>query len=200
MKRIEIALVGLMVAVMTVSAFGQTAEIKKIDTLVKTIDRGLKKAPQLVFADVSDYTSNDPEKWKKFASEAALEKYRETTAEAYTIAYCWRKRGKFAKSNFTFFSPSGDWAKYVYQYFRPDGTLAKAEIDYRTFEGDMILLQDVYFDQKGRKIKTTTKYLDLRSRKPKKISKEFREEAAQMQKETDYYKTVSKLPFAKLLK
>src|SRR5207237_10045285 len=106
-------------------------------------------------------------------------------------ARCWRKNRKLAKSNFTMFSPSGDWSKYVYQYFRTDGTLAKAEIDYRTFEGDLILLQDHYFDTKGKVIKTTSKFLDLRTHKPKKVTEGFRDEAAQMQKETDYYKTVS---------
>ena len=202
MKRISLIVAASVIALIAASTFAQTAEVGKIDALVKTIDARLKKkkSPELVFADTSDYETDAPEKWEKFASEDALDKHRESTGETYSIAYCWRDRGNLAKSNFTLFSPSGDWAKYVFHYFRTDGTLAKAAIDYRTFNEDMILMQDVYFDARGKVIKTTYKVLDLRTHKPKKITKDIRMATGEMRKETDYYKSVSKLPFAKLLK
>ena len=186
---------------MAMTALSQVSEVRKIDRLVRSIDASLKnkKSAELVFADVADPESEGPEKWQSFASEKALDKHRETS-ETYSIAYCWRQNGKLAKSNFTLFSESGDWTKYVFHYFRTDGTLAKAAIDYRTFEGDIILLQDIYFNSKGKIITTTNKVLDLTSHKPKKMTRGIREEVAQLQQETDYYKSVSKLPFAKLIK
>ncbi len=180
--------------------FAQTRkanEIKQINTYCKTIDAFIKrhKKPQLIFADISDYNDDSKTKWRKFASEKALEK-----AETYSIAYNWRRNGKIIHSNFTLFSPSGDWVEYVYHYFREDGTLAKAEQEMRTFNGDLIVIQDFYFDRKGKLLKKSIKYLDLRTHKPIKPTKEFLANNEDFTKYKDYYKKTSKLPFAKLLK
>ena len=192
------AVVCALLVAMALSASAQTAEIKTIDAYCKTVDALTKKtkSPELVFADVSDYEANAKAKWQRFASEKALDKHREKT-EAYTIAYAWRKNGKIAASNFTYFSPSGDWTKYVFSYFREDGTLAKAAIDYRTFQGDLIVLQDLYFDKSGKLLKKKTRFRDLSTNKPKKATKDFM--GASDLSETDYYKTTKKLPFAHLI-
>jgi len=178
------------------------AEIKRIDAYCKTVDALVKrtKKPDLIFADISDYNDDSKQKWRKFASEKSLEKYRENTAETYSIAYNWQRSGRIVKSNFTLFSPSGDWSEYVYHCFRPDGTLAKAEQEMRTFNGDLIIIQDVYFDRTGKLQKKSVKYLDLRTKKSIKPTKEFLEENKESISEADYFKKTSKLPFAHLLK
>lgn len=180
---------------------GTTAEIKSIDAYCKTVDAFVSrnKAPQFIFADVSDYTENSKSDWKKFASEKELEKFRETT-ETYSIAYNWQKNGKIIKSNFTLSSPSGDWAQYVYHHFREDGTLAKAESEMRTFNGNLIIIQDFYFDTKGKMVKKTAKYLDLKTQKPIKPTREFLEGKANFSSDVDYYKSTGELPFASSLR
>lgn len=203
MKKHFILIIVLLVFTFQNVASAQTnnAEIKRIKTYCKTIDSFVKrnKNPHLVFADISDYNDDSKQKWRKFASDKALEKFRERN-ETYTIAYNWRKNGKIIQSNFTFFSPSGDWAHYVYHYFRPDGTLAKVESDMRTFYDDMIILQTIYFDSKGKQVGKITQYKDLRSKKPKKPSKDFLKDFSEIKSGEDYFKKTSKLPFAKLLK
>jgi hypothetical protein len=176
------------------------AELKRIEAYCKTVDAFTKryKNPQLIFADTSDENESKP-KWRKFASEKILEKFRESS-ETYTIAYNWRKNGKIIKSNFTLFSSSGDWAQYVYHHFREDGSLAKAESEMRTFNGDLTIVQDFYFDRKGRSLKKTIKYLDLQTNKPIKPTKYFLENKADFSRDVEYYKKTSKLPFANLLR
>jgi hypothetical protein len=203
MKKSGLLIIILLVSALQNVSFAQsnTAEIKKIKAYCKTIDAFVKrnKSPQLIFADISDYNDDSKAKWRKFASEKALEKFREKT-ETYTIAYNWRKNGKLIHSNFTLFSPSGDWTQYVYHYFRPDGTLAKVESDMRTFYGDMIVLQTIYFDSKGKLLSKTTQYKDLTTHKPKKPSKDFLSDFSQLKSGEDYFKKTSKLPFASLLR
>jgi hypothetical protein len=192
----------LSVVCLSTAAFAQKskiAEIKRIDAYCKTVDAipGKRKGAQLVFADVSDM-NDKKEKWRKFASEKALEKFRETT-ETYTIAYNWLKNGKIVVSNFTLFSGSGDWAKYVYHYFRMDGSLARVESELRTFYGHYIAVRRLYFDRKGKMVHQSVKYLDLETKKPKKPSSDFLGDNSSW-KEVDYFKKTSKLPFAHLLK
>lgn len=173
-------------------------ESGKIDKYCKALDAMIKKrrGPEMVFADVSDYEKNKA-RWRKFASEKSLEKYREKS-EAYTIAFVWRKEGKVVVTNFTLFSPSGDWAQYVYSYYRPDGTLARAESELRTFYGDYIVIRRRYFGTKGRLISKSDKYLDLQSGKPKRPTTDAISDNSSWNK-GDYFTSVSKLPFAHLL-
>jgi hypothetical protein len=177
--------------------FAQTAkkaEIKRIDVYCKTVDALVKHSrnPQLIYADTSDEGSKP--KWRKFASEKVLEKFRETS-ETYSIAFNWQKNGKIVHSNFTLFSSSGDWTQYVYHYFRPDGTLAKVESEMRTFYGDLIILQSLYFDNKGKLLRKTIRYQDLQTKKPKKPTKEILESNQDFVSGVDYFKKTSKLPF-----
>ncbi|MFT3746045.1 MAG: hypothetical protein QM785_17375 [Pyrinomonadaceae bacterium] len=171
--------------------------VKKIDAYVKTVDaiRTKLKKPSLVFGDTADIES-DKEKWQKFASDKALEKFR-TRNEVYNIAYNWLSGGKIVQSSFTLSSPSGDWAKYNNHYFRVDGTLAMIESDYRTFLGDFMVIRRRYFDTAGKQIHMTEKYLDLRSKKPKKHPDGV---MGDDKDEVDYYLTTATLPFASLLK
>lgn len=179
---------------------GKNAEIKRINAYVKSTDALTKRSKnsQMIFADTSDYSEGSRPKWRKFASEKALEKFREKS-ETYTISYNWLQRGKIVKSNFTLFSPSGDWANYVYHHFREDGSLARAESEMRTFNGDLIIIQDFYFDRKGALLKKTVQYRDLQTNKPIKPTKEFLAGKADFSDDVEYYKKTSKLPFAKLL-
>jgi len=181
---------------------GKNAELKRIDAYVKTIDRFVKKnkKPHAIFADTSDYNDDGKAKWQKFASEKALEKFREESGETYTIAYNWLQKGRIVRSNFTLFSPSGDWAQYVYHSFRADGSLALVESEMRTFNGDLIIIQDFYFDRAGKLLKKTTRYRDLRTNKPIRATKKFLEENGNFSDDVEYYKKTSKLPFAGLLK
>jgi hypothetical protein len=190
-------------ALSVLPVFAQTrknAEIKRIDAYVKTLDRFVgKKKPHLIFADTSDYNEGSRPKWRKFASEAALEKFREGS-ETYTIAYNWLQNGRLVKSNFTLFSPSGDWTEYVYHDFRADGTLAHVQSEMRTFNGDLIIIQDFYFDRRGTLLKKTVKYRDLQTQKAIKPTAEFLKNRAGSSADVEYYKKVGKLPFAALLK
>jgi|CXWL01.1.fsa_nt_gi hypothetical protein len=198
MKKLNIICVLIMfLTALSFELPAQASEVKKIDAYCKAVDavRKKRKSPELVFADIADM-NEDKEKWRKFASEKALEKFRETT-ETYSIAYNWRNGGKIVASNFTLFSGSGDWAKYVYHYFREDGSLARVESELRTFYGDFIVIRRRYFDTGGRQISSSIKYLDLKTKKPKKP-----EDGGVMgddPKEIDYYRKTSKLPFAHLL-
>lgn len=175
----------------------KNAEIKRINAYVKTVDALVKryKNPQLIFADISDYNDDSKSKWRKFASEKTLEKFRETN-ETYTIAYNWRKNGKLVQSTFTLFSPSGDWAQYDYYYFRENGTIAKTSSELRTFYGDLIVLRNFYFDGKGKLLRQTTQYRDLRTKKP--VKKPKGEDY--QNSDVKIYKSVRQMPFANLIK
>jgi len=179
-------------------SIGQTAEVKAIDTYANTIIAFTKKRtnPKLVFADVSNTETEQPSKYQKFASEKALEKYRDKS-EVYSIAYVWKKSGKVVATNFTLSSPSGDWVKYVFSYFRADGSLAMVESDYRTFMGDFVVIRKRYFDTAGKEIHKTTKIQDLKTRKPKKAPEGVMGDDPD---EVDYYLTTTGLPFADILK
>lgn len=175
----------------------KNAEIKSINAYVKTIDAFVgKKKPHLIFADTSDYNQDAKPKWRRFASEKALEKFREETTETYMVAYNWRKNGKLVQSNFTLFSPSGDWAQYDNYYFRADGTLAKIASELRTFYGDLIVQRDFYYDGKGRLLRQTTRYRDLNTNKPLKKPKDGDFQTT----DVTVYKSVRRLPFARLIK
>lgn len=165
-------------------------EIRRIDNYVKQLNAYTKryKKPHLIFADTSQ---TDKPKWKRFASEEALNK-----VVTYNIAFVWRKNGRIVKANFTLFSESGDWAQYVYHYFRADGSLAKLESELRTFYGDMIVIKNFYYDSKGSLLRKRTRYFDLRSKKPIKP----REEANELVFDFDTYKSVRRLPFINLLR
>ena len=189
--------VFLAFSVLPISAqTNKKAEIKRIENYVKSVEAFIKryKRPHLIFADISDYNDDSKSKWRKFASEKALEKFRETT-EAYTIAYNWRKNGKIVQSIFTLFSPSGDWAQYDFHYFRANGTIAKIASELRTFIGDLIVLRDLYFNEKGKLIRQTIRYRDLRTKKP--INKPKDQD---FNTDVTIYKTVRRLPFAKLVR
>jgi hypothetical protein len=170
--------------------FAQTAAaVKRLDAESRRIDAFAKKNRRaaLVFADVSP--TEKPE-WRRFASEAALEKFRETT-ETYTIALVWRRQARVVNAVFTLFSESGDWARYDSHYFRADGSVAKVSSELRTFYGDLIILRDFYFDRRGRLLKKTVRYRDLNTKKPvKKPAGDYYDN------EIAIYKTTKKLPFA----
>lgn len=193
-KKTSLLLSALLMLGGIVAAQNSVAEVDTYVRSVKKITAGNRN--RIVVADTGDHEANKAQ-WKKFASEKALEKYRETS-ETYSIAYNWKKDGKVVASNFTDFSPSGDWTQYTFHYFRPDGTLAKVESELRTFYGDWIVTRSYYFDTAGKRIKRTAKYLDLNTKKPKKPSKEITDDANGTFAVT-YYKSVSKLPFAALI-
>ncbi len=171
-------------------------QIKQIEEYAKTIDKFVKKEdkPHLVIADISDYNESQKPIWKKYNSEKAFEKARETN-EAYTIAYIWKKAGKPVAVNFTYSSPSGDWAQFVLYTFRADGSIAKIDSRLNTFYGDASVLRIFYFDAKGKKLKETVKYQDLQS------EKEFNPKDREIyDQDVKIYKNVKNLPFTKLLR
>jgi hypothetical protein len=178
------------------AAQSTASQIKAINSYCKQIDaiQERRKSPELVYANIADVNSSK-DKWRKFASEKALEKFREKS-EAYDIAYNWRSGGKLIASNFTHSSPSGDWVNYVNHCFRKDGTVARVETDYRTFNGDWKIISTRYFNSAGRQISSSIKYLDLQSGKPKDASDGVMGDA---ESRAAYYRSVRKLPFATLL-
>lgn len=183
----------------TAQAAKRTAT-QQIDTYCKSVEKFTiaQEKAALIFADTSGDEGGKP-KWKKFASQEAHEKFRESS-ETYEIAYAWRRNSRLVAANFTYFSESGDWAKYVNHCFRADGSLAKVSIDYRTFYGDFILLKDMYFSTAGRLLKVKSKTLDLTTHEPKKVGRDYLDENAGHINSVGYYMSVGKLPFAHLLK
>lgn len=173
-----------------------TADVKEVEAYVKKIEAYVKRTPKphLIFADTASQESTRS-RWKKFASEKALETQRAKN-ETYEIAYCWLQNGKVVETSTTLFSASGDWAQYVYHYYRPDGTLAKVESDFRSFNGDIIIEKAHFYNKAGKQIKTTTQYRDLKTRKFKKVDAKS---GIPAMGKFDVYKTVKKLPFAHLL-
>jgi hypothetical protein len=197
MKKIFLLLV---IPILCGAAFAQkanTTEVKTIDAYVKKVDAYVKshKNPNLVFADTADIEEKNS-KWKKFASDKALDDYRKKS-ETYEICYAWQQSGNLTEASGTMFSPSGDWVQYIYHYFREDGTVAKVESDFRSFNGDIIIERSLYYDKKGKQIKTTTQYRDLKTRKFKKPDSAAG--FASSMNKFDVYKTTKKLPFAHLI-
>lgn len=171
---------------------GQIVAIDRHVASVKKITESTKQ-PKIVVADTAEYDAKRPS-WRKFATEKALEKFREER-ETYTIAFNWKSGGRLVASNFTTFSPSGDWTQYTFHFFREDGSLAKVEGEMRTFYGDFIVRRTYYFSPEGRIIRSSVRYFDLVTGKPKRPA----DGVSEMGRWT-YYTTVSKLPFASLVK
>ena len=148
----------------------------------------------LIFADIS----NDKPKWKKFASQAEFEKYRETQA-TFSIAKVGMENGRVSSATYYVFFESGDHAKYVKHCFRSDGTLASAVVEFRTFYGDYVLTDELEFDTAGRKTRSTRTLRDLATNEPKVVQAEYISELKHLI-EGHVYKKVNCLPFAALLK
>ena len=166
--------------------------LERIDADARRIDAFAKKnrPAALVFADAS---TDEKQRWRRFAAEAALEKFRETQ-ETYTIALGWRQGKALVHAIFTRFSASGDWAQYDSYYYRPDGSLAKIASELRTFYGSVIVLRDFYFDPRGRRIGRRVRYRDLNTNRP--VAKP---EGDYNQPEIETYRRTKNLPFARLL-
>jgi len=177
----------------------ESAGVGRIDAYCKTVDAFVKrnKQPHVVVADVSNFEKSEPN-WKRFGSTRLLEKYRRNN-DVFNVAYNWRKNKMTIFSAVTLSSPSGDWAKYLYLCYRDDGTLARAKSELRTFYGDFAARQSFYFDRKGKLLRKTLAFSDLISGKPVKPPGSDLEENEPYLTETNYYKSTSVLPFARLL-
>ena len=171
------------------------SSVRSIDSYVKRVERAAKSPSKLIIADTADYQADRPN-WRKFTSEASLEKFRES-ADTFTMAFCWKIGGKIAAVKIANFTPSGDWARYTDHYFRTDGSLARVDSEMRTFDGDYIIEQSLYFNAAGRRIRRTVRYYDLRTKKPKKMTDEMKAETKGYL-EFDHYKNTRKLPFARI--
>jgi len=167
--------------------------VASISSYAATIDRYTNsKAKRRIFADVSSATEEGPEKWKEFRSERERTKL-ETGDNMNQVAFVWTRNGKPVAANMMLTSPSGDWAHLINYYYRDDGTLAKIRAQLNTFYGDMSIVREQFFQSNGKRLRSTTRYLDLQTKKPKKKSGDL------FDQEVPVYKTVSELPFAKLL-
>jgi hypothetical protein len=192
--------VALVIASMAMLAGFAAAQntVPEIDKYVRSLKKVTSnERGKIVVADTADYESKKTA-WKKFASEKALQKFRDKH-ETYSIAYNWKSGSKLVATHFTDFSPSGDWAQYTFHYFRPGGTIAKVEAELRTFNGEWVVTRDYYFDKSGKRIKLASKYLDLNTKKPKKPTKEMTDDA-NGSFEVTFFKTADKLPFAALVR
>jgi hypothetical protein len=190
---------GLLICLLLAFSFHLSAQLKastrirRIDAYAKQIEAYAARRPRskLVFADVSE---SERPVWRRFASEAAFEKFRETN-EPYTTALVWRRNGQIVNANFTLSSESGDWAQYDQLYFRPDGSVAKIDSELRTFYGNLIVLRAYYFDPRGRMLRRTVRYRDLNTNKP--VAKPAE---SYLENKTAFYKKTAALPFAKMIK
>ncbi len=169
--------------------------IAEIQGIVRGLDLYSKRNERAgrYFADVSNYESNEPAKWREFRTRKALDKAWETGG-TYTSANVWSKPTGEMIAVFTFSSPSGDWVQYMTNYYRADGTLAKSSAELRTFMGDIIRIQDRLYDANGKLIKEQKRYLDLKTKRPKRGKPDF------MEIEAPLYTKASALPFYSLWK
>jgi len=195
--------ISVLIAVMvSVPALGQQnakAEIKRIDSYVKLLDRYTKRNKNsfVILADVAEFGS-ETQAWQRFGSVSELDKFMDSN-DVYTSANVWWRKGRVAYVAFTYSSPSGDWAKYVSIYFRPNGILARMDAELRTFYGDFIVQQRSHFDSNGSLMKSIRTYLDLSTRKPKPPTADLQSND-ELSNDGRYYLTIEKLPFAHLIK
>ena len=188
---------SLLIILVTFSgAVSQTPKpdsVTSISGYAKAIERlTLTKSKRRIFADISSGYENGPEDWKEFRSERER-KQAETDGNMNQTAAVWTKNGKPVVAKLALTSPSGDWMHFINYYYREDGTLAKIQAQLNTFYGDVSVVREQYFQSSGKVIRSTTRYLDLHTRKPLRKPKDF------FDQEVPVYKTVSELPFAKLL-
>lgn len=170
------------------------SDIAAIDSYTKRLDQFIKRNPKKarIFANVASATTDEPDRWREFKSDAQREK-ADTGENLNENAYVWLKDGKIVAANFTFQSPSRDWAHFVMYYFREDGSLAKIQAQLNTFYGDMTVIRDRFFDSNGKLLRSTTKHLDLHSQKPKQRDTVFNDEPIPI------FRNPAALPFHKLL-
>lgn len=139
----------------------------EIDKSCKAMDAILKEnkgspdgAPQ-VFAVVS---SDAPQEWKAFPSEADLQEACPKGWYRRALYYRLPQDRVFVSCEFK--GPSKEWVQYVKFYYREDGTLEKIHSDYRRFgayekskgmEQQFLVkvLRDRYYDSDGKCIKKT---------------------------------------------
>jgi hypothetical protein len=178
----------LLLLIMAYPAFAQTKpSVAEINAYILKIDRFTKTKKHRVFADVSS-VDDEKERWREFKSDKELE---DTTW--YQAADVFTQSGKIVVARFTFTSPSGDWYHFIDYYFRADGSLAKIHARLNTFYGKVSVIRNRYFDSAGRLIKETKSFNDVKTDRVIKKPVDFIDEPIPL------YKTVSDLPFSKLL-
>lgn len=170
---------------------GRVADIEayagEIDKFVKS-----KVKTERVFANVASGTKNEASAWREFKSEDERKK-ADTGDNLNESAYVWERDGKVIGANFTLQGTSRDWAQFVMYYFRGDSTLAKSDSTLNTFNGGITVIRQDYYDSKGILLKGTTHCKDLKTQQPKPCG-DLQDRPA------PFYKTVSQLPFYRLLK
>ncbi|HEY6805193.1 MAG TPA: hypothetical protein VI306_16575 [Pyrinomonadaceae bacterium] len=171
------------------SAFAQTKpSVAEIDAYALKIDRFTKaNKKHRLFADVSSQ-DDEKEQWKEFKNDKQLE-----AATWYEASHVFTRTGKIVVARFTFTSPSGDWYHFIDYYFRDDGSLAKIHARLNTFYGNISVIRNRYFDSAGSLIKETKSFHEV------KTDRVAKEPAGFMDEPIPLYKTVSDLPFSKLL-
>jgi hypothetical protein len=193
MRHLSSLLIIIVTCSGAVSQSPKPDSVASISSYAAAIERlTISKSKRRIFADVSSGYENGPEDWKEFRSERERKK-AETEANMNQTAAVWSKNGKPVVTKIALTSPSGDWAHLINYYYREDGTLAKIQAQLNTFYGDVSVVREQYFQSSGKVIRSTTRYLDLQTRKPVRKPKDF------FDQEVPVYKTVSALPFAKLL-
>jgi len=187
------SLLIIVIAVGVVSQSPRPDSVTSISSYTTSIERlTTSNAKRRIFADVSSGYENGPEEWKEFRSERERTK-AETGDNMNQTAAVWTKNGKLVVTKMSLTSPSGDWVHFINYYYREDGTLAKIQAQLNTFYGDVSVVREQYFQANGKVIRSTTRYLALGTKKPVRKPKDF------FDQEVTVYKTVSELPFAKLL-
>lgn len=172
----------------------QTETVTQIENYVKSVSRLTKNKKQRIFADTS---SDENANWQEFKTET-LRENADTGDNLNQNAYVWLENKKIVVVVFTFQSSSRDWAHFVNYYFRPNGTLAKVEAKLNTFYGNMTIERNYYVNTKGKILIKNIKYRDLSSQKP--ISNDDVKKRFFYDEGIKVFKTVSSLPFIKLIK
>ena len=109
-------------------------------------------------------------------------------------ARIWRRNGQVTLVVFTIQSDSGDWALFASHYYRPDGSLAMLESTLNTFVGDVSVERDWYYASDGSALDFKSRCYKLGTRQRLRPCGDFYDVPVPV------YRTVSKLPFYRLLR
>lgn len=178
----------------TLSTSQPKGRVADIEAYANEIDKYLKStvARERIFANIASGKKNEAAQWREFKTEDER-KNADTGDNLNESAYVWARDGKVIGANFTLQSPSRDWAQLVMYYFRGDGSLAKSDSTLNAFGGGITVIRQDYYDSKGILLKGTTHCKDLKTQQSRPCG-DFEDRPA------PFYKTVSQLPFYRLLK
>lgn len=178
---------------------GNVEQIKNIYAKVNDIIKSNNVERLSLYNEAADIDNNT--QWETVIDARSRDIYNISIATAMVFIY----NNKIIKTTMNIRSDSGDWKYYVEYVFHNNGNTAfifEKLITYQGFDydsgvslpkGPYILEKRYYFNENGRNIQTISKAYNQNNNKPVNINyiKQF---------DVSLYKSISKLPYYKLIK